>query len=93
MELGRSTARQMLDDELLKNLCCPETRQDLQPAQPELITRLNQRINAGTLKNRAGEVVSQPIDDGLVRADGQWLYPIRNNIPILLIDQALSTDT
>jgi uncharacterized protein len=41
------------------------------------------------MKNRADEQVTEPIDDGLKRADGKFLYPIRNNLPVLLIDQAL----
>ena len=89
MEPNRSIAHELLSDELLKSLCCPETRQNLTPADPELIARLNKSIAAGTLKSRGGRTVSQPIDDGFLRADGQWVYPIRNKIPILLIDQAL----
>ncbi len=93
MESDRSPASEMLNEDLLKSLCCPETKQSLSPAEPELIARLNKSISAGTLRNRTGQIVNQPIDHGFVRADGQWLYPIRNRIPIMLIDQALPTST
>jgi uncharacterized protein YbaR (Trm112 family) len=33
--------------------------------------------------------VKEKIDEGLVRADGKFLYPIRRTIPILLVDEAL----
>ena len=79
----------MLDPELMKLLCCPETHQDLLPADPALVDRLNQQITAGTLKNRGGEQVLQQIDAGLVRADHKLLFPIRHDIPVMLIDEAI----
>jgi uncharacterized protein YbaR (Trm112 family) len=79
----------MLEPELIKLLCCPETHQDLVPAAPELLDRLNQQITAGTLKNRVGERVLQQIDAGLMRADRKLLFPIRHDIPVMLIDEAI----
>ena len=79
----------MLDAELLKILCCPETHQELRPAEASLLGRLNREIEAGTAKNRAGAPVKEKIDQGLVRKDGKFLYPIRGNIPVMLIDEAL----
>ena len=79
----------MIPPDLLPLLCCPETHQALQLATPEIITRVNASIAASSLKNRAGQVVTAPIDGGLVRADGKFIYPIRANIPILLKDEAL----
>ncbi len=78
-----------MNAEFLKILCCPETRQDLHSADPALIQSLNQQIAAGTLKNRAGQPVADHIEAGLVRSDRKFLYPIRDNIPILLIDEAI----
>lgn len=79
----------MIDAELLSILCCPETHQGLGLAEPVLIEKLNSRIDAGQLKNRAGQAVNEKIDGGLVRDDRKFLYPIRGNIPILLIDEAI----
>ena len=80
----------MIDAELLKILCCPETHQDLRLAEPALVNQLNEQIAAGTLKNRGGQAVKEKIDDGLLRADGEFLYPIRGNIPVMLVDEALA---
>ena len=79
----------MIDSELLKILCCPETHQELRPAEPALIAKVNQQIAAGTLKNRGGQLVKEQIDGGLMRADGKFLYPIRRNIPVMLVDEAI----
>lgn len=79
----------MLDPELLKIMCCPETHQPIAHAAPSLIEELNRRIAAGQLKNHGGQPVTEKIDGGLVREDGKFLYPIRGNIPIMLIDEAI----
>lgn len=79
----------MIDPELLKIMCCPETHQAIALAEPPLIEKLNQHITAGQLRNRAGQVVREKLDGGLVRADQKFLYPIRQDIPIMLIDEAI----
>lgn len=79
----------MIDPELLKIMCCPETHQPIALAEPSLIEKLNTQIAAGHLKNRAGQPVKEKIDGGLVREDKKFLYPIRQNIPVMLIDEAI----
>jgi uncharacterized protein len=81
-----------MDAELMKILCCPETRQELRPAEAPLLETLNQEIAAGRLRNRAGSPVKEPIEAGLVRADGKFLYVIRRNLPIMLVDEAVSLE-
>lgn len=79
----------MIDAELLKILCCPETHQELRGAEPALVAQLNRQAAAGSLKNRAGQPVTEKIDGGLLRADGKFLYPIRQDIPVMLVDEAI----
>jgi uncharacterized protein YbaR (Trm112 family) len=82
----------MVDPQLLEILFCPETRQDVALAPPALVEELNRRVEAGTLRNRAGEAVKEKMEAGLLRADRKVLYPIREDIPIMLIDEALSVE-
>ena len=79
----------MIDHDLLKILCCPETHQEVRLAEPALIDKLNGQIAAGKLANRAGQPVKEAIEGGLIRADGKLLYPIRQNIPVLLVDEGI----
>jgi uncharacterized protein YbaR (Trm112 family) len=82
----------MVDKELLEILCCPETKQDVALVDEEVIRKINQKIEAGSLKNRGGEIIKEKIDAGLLREDKKYLYPIRDDIPIMLIDEAIPFD-
>lgn len=79
----------MIDQELLAILVCPETHQPLQVAPAALVERLNTDIAAGRLQNRAGKPVTERLDGGLVRADGRFVYVVRQDIPVMLIDEAV----
>ena len=78
-----------IDPELLAILVCPEDHQPVKPANEELLADLNQKVKAGSLKNHAGEAVTKPIQEGLVREDGKCLYVIEDEIPNMLIDERI----
>ena len=79
----------MLDPDLLKLLCCPDTHQTLCLADPQLLQALNRKIAEGSLRNRAGRPVGQPLEEGLLREDRKVLYPVRNSIAVMLTDEAI----
>jgi uncharacterized protein YbaR (Trm112 family) len=70
-------------------LACPQVHTPVRVADAVLIERVNQSIARGELKNAAGQAVTKPLDGGLLRADGHVLYPIVDEIPILLPDEAI----
>lgn len=75
--------------ELLEILVCPEAKTPLREADVDLIASLNLRIAGGEVRDRSGEPVSEKMESGLLRADGRFLYPIRDGIPVMLIDEAI----
>ena len=82
----------MVSKELLEILVCPETRQPLTPAAPDVVARLNAAIAAGQLTNRSGQAVKQKLSGGLVRQDGKVLYAIVDDIHLMLVDESIGLD-
>ena len=79
----------MIDQDLLEILACPENKTPVTLANQALIDKINAAVENGQVKNRGGEAVEKKIDGGLVREDGAFLYPIEDDIPIMLIDEAI----
>ncbi len=79
----------MLDPEFVKILVCPDNRTPIRIASEQEITNLNQKIEEGSLQNIGGRKVNDKLDGGLIREDGDRLYPVRKNIPIMLVEEAI----
>ncbi|MBW1688999.1 MAG: hypothetical protein JRS35_28575 [Deltaproteobacteria bacterium] len=78
-----------MSEELLEILVCPETKQPIALASEEVLRNLARDIEAGKVRNRGGEKVTQPITEGLVREDGKILYPVDDGIPVMLIEESI----
>lgn len=81
-----------VDDFLLEILVCPETKERVKPADDETLKRLNDLVKQGRLKNRAGDVVKERMESALVREDGRFAYPVREDIPVMLVDEGIPLD-
>jgi uncharacterized protein YbaR (Trm112 family) len=81
-----------VDKELLAILCCPETKLDVSLADDVLINKLNDAVSRGLLKNKAQKPVAELLDGGLIRSDRKILYPIREDIPVMLIEEGIPLD-
>jgi uncharacterized protein YbaR (Trm112 family) len=83
----------MVNPELLEILVCPETKQTLAMADAEVLDRVNRAVGEGTLVSQGGDRVKKRIEEGLVREDGNVLYPVKDDIPVMLLDEAIRLDT
>jgi uncharacterized protein YbaR (Trm112 family) len=79
----------MSNSTLLSTLVCPETHQPLTEAEPVLLEQLNALIGEGKLQNRAGDAVTEPLQRALVREDRQLLFPVLDDIPKMIADEAI----
>lgn len=78
-----------LRDQTLAMLRCPQDHSTLRAAEPALVSRINSAIVARRVRNQAGELVDRPIDGGLVREAGDLVYPVVDQIPVMLCDEAI----
>lgn len=82
----------MISEELLDIIVCPETRQSLRIADNETVDQINNLIQLKSLKNKTGQIVENKIQAGLIVEDNSLLYPIREDIPILLPEESISLE-
>ena len=83
----------MVNPELLEILVCPETKQPLVVADSQTLERVNRAVEEGYLRNQGGDRVKERIEEGLLREDGEVLYPVQDDIPVMLLDEAIRLDS
>ena len=78
-----------VSEDLLEILVCPESKQPVAPAPATLLEELNAKVSDGSLRNRGGDPVSEPIAEGLLRQDKKILYIVDDSIPVMLIEESI----
>lgn len=81
-----------ISEDLLQILCCPRTKVPVQMLSAERLAKLNEAISKGAVKNYDGSPVESPLQEGLVTEDSKTVYRIDDGIPVMLVDQGISTD-
>ena len=78
-----------IDPEFIEILRSPDSCKPLRPADAGELARINELISSGNAKNRGGEAVTESLEAGLVPEGESVIYPVRDDIPILLKDEAI----
>ncbi|MFC1777290.1 Trm112 family protein [Pseudomonadota bacterium] len=80
-----------VDRKLLEILCCPVSKTPLTVLGQEKLDKLNSMINSGETLYVDGEKVKEPLQEGLITEDGKVIYPVQDDIPILLEEKGIGT--
>jgi uncharacterized protein YbaR (Trm112 family) len=78
--------------DLLEILCCPLTKTPLKIVPAETIQKINERISAGQVKYESGAVAKEPLQEALITVDDKRIYAVRDSIPVMLVDESISTE-
>ena len=79
-----------VDPDLLAILRCPESLQPVRLVEDGTLRRLLDQARQGSLKNLQGSAVPADFEALLVREDGKRAYLVRDGIPVMLIDEAVT---
>jgi len=80
-----------VDRKLLEILCCPVSKAPLKVLGQEKLDKLNKTINGGEALYVDGKKVKETLQEGLITEDGKVIYPVQDDIPILLEEKGIGT--
>jgi uncharacterized protein YbaR (Trm112 family) len=80
-----------VDGKLLEILCCPVSKTPLTVLGQEKLEKLNKTIKDGDALYVNGEKIPEPLQEGLITEDGKVIYPVQDNIPVLLEEKGIAT--
>jgi len=80
-----------VDGKLLEILCCPVSKTPLTVLSQEKLEKLNKAIKSGDALYIDGKKVTDSLQEGLVTEDGKVIYPVQDDIPVLLEEKGIGT--
>ncbi|MCO4784160.1 MAG: Trm112 family protein [Candidatus Cloacimonetes bacterium] len=82
-----------ISQDLLNIICCPTTKQGLTLLSTESVEKLNSLQSEKKLKFKDGSEVSYSLSGALITEDQKTIYPIREDIPILLEEESINASS
>jgi uncharacterized protein YbaR (Trm112 family) len=80
-----------IDGKLLEILCCPVSKSPLTRLERSRLEKLNRAIAAGEVDQIDGIAVADTLREALITADGKVIYPVIDDIPVLLSERGIGT--
>jgi len=80
-----------VDGKLLEILCCPVSKVPLNRLEHGRLEKLNKAIREGSVNYVRGEPVVDALKEALITDDGKVIYPVVDDIPILLEERGIGT--
>ncbi len=80
-----------VNGKLLEILCCPVSKTPLIMLGRQKLEKLNKAIENGEALYIDGEKVTGLLQEGLITEDGKVIYPVQDDIPILLEEKGIGT--
>ena len=80
-----------VNGKLLEILCCPVSKTPLTMLGQEKLDKLNKAITDGEALYVDGEKVTGTLQEGLITEDGKVIYPVHDDIPVLLEEKGIGT--
>lgn len=79
----------MINKEFLNSLLCPISKQNLVLADNDTLNKIKGDISNKKVINRSGEKIIEQIEQLLFTEDKQFAYVIRNDIPVIIPEEAI----
>ncbi|MDX2428375.1 MAG: Trm112 family protein [Xanthomonadales bacterium] len=80
-----------VNGKLLEILCCPVSKAPLTMLGRQKLDKLNDAIKSGEALFVDGEKVTDPLQEALITEDGKVVYPVQDDIPVLLEEKGIGT--
>lgn len=80
-----------VNGKLLEILCCPVSKTPLTVLGRQKLDKLNDAIKSGEALFVDGEKVTDPLQEALITEDGKVIYPVQDDIPVLLEEKGIGT--
>jgi uncharacterized protein len=80
-----------IDGKLLEILCCPVSKSPLSRLERSRLDKLNKAIAAGAVDQIDGTRVTEGLREALITADRKVIYPVLDDIPVLLYERGIGT--